>query len=975
MANVKVPALLHKMSKAAQKAWYKKNNMTMPSEVEGGGRSAAAAKRVVAPAPRKQMAAAPQSVRAMNTARQQAYYAKGGRQPIGAGGSGGSSSMAGVGQSSAKEIIKGIKAGYNPKVALVRYTNEEAEQVDEVTKKEAEETLGGPVKTKPKMPPGKQPEGYRYVRALARRAMKAGLKKEEVEQVDEADVKSKPVLHKGKSIGETGIDTEASPGGGEWYAKHHKSGMNTVGFDSRKKAEAEVRAAHGIKEEVEQVDEARRMSAAEKLGRAFDSEQQRSALSRQRGLDLLKQKDTEKMQNKPASGDMTKLKKEEIEESTMKYIEEKLTAADPASKWISDFVKSDNPKFAGKSKKERIQQALGAYYAKKRGTNEEVELDESHGAEKLGDMLESDADHETKMKRIKIAPTAHLKYLHKYNMGYSGGGDHPMIKHIKDELKNRKMKNEEVEQIYEGKAHDRITAGLKDENKNVRVDAILHPKATPEHISIALKDEHPHVREAAIRHRNATPEHISAALKDDHMSVRKAAIKNRNASSENISAALKDGDIYTRMNAIKHRNVKPEHIAIALKDKESYVRDAAKNRMKKEEVFTEEESIEEAKQVDHAKTVANSLAATHPNFRVSSYNGDHGRAHVVHHKSDTRNFKNGEQLMGPNIQLQHNHETNKVHMEMQGDYDNVPDRDEETHHPDKAHAAAHKMFKPAIDLIHKTDKKTTNEEVEQMDEGIILEGNLSIRALYNKYADHYTSSEGNSAKRADAVEKTITKVHGPEVMNHLKKAVKANLRNDMDQEENHFERARNAAEKSGSDRVNATVGKNRSKFRKEEVVLEEPKDAADVGEYDYEGDMAKSQLRSIMANSKRMHDMLEDTTNLPEWVQSKITLAEDYVVTAANYMESEMNEAVRGYIQSEPGSGDGTSIRRPADQAERDQLARNLIANRKYNTGKKIGRKSGSVRSNAAGMTPSQKISTALRSPEASKKLGPKEFP
>ena len=34
--------------------------------------------------------------------------------------------------------------------------------------------------------------------------------------------------------------------------------------------------------------EARRMSAAEKLGRAFDLEQQRSALSRQRGIELLK---------------------------------------------------------------------------------------------------------------------------------------------------------------------------------------------------------------------------------------------------------------------------------------------------------------------------------------------------------------------------------------------------------------------------------------------------------------------------------------------------------------------------------------------------------------------------------------------------------------------------------------------------------------------------------------------------------------
>ncbi len=70
------------------------------------------------------------------------------------------------------------------------------------------------------------------------------------------------------------------------------------------------------------------------------------------------------------------------------------------------------------------------------------------------------------------------------------------------------------------------------------------------------------------------------------------------------------------------------------------------------------------------------------------------------------------------------------------------------------------------------------------------------------------------------------------------------------------------------------------------------KDAADVGEYDYEGDMAKSQLRSILANAKRLHDMLEDQDNLPEWVQSKITLAQDYIMTAADYMEGEMNEEV-----------------------------------------------------------------------------------
>ena len=56
------------------------------------------------------------------------------------------------------------------------------------------------------------------------------------------------------------------------------------------------------------------------------------------------------------------------------YIEEKLKASDGAAKWIHDFVHSDNPKFEGKSKKERIQQALGAYYAAKRegSTNEEM---------------------------------------------------------------------------------------------------------------------------------------------------------------------------------------------------------------------------------------------------------------------------------------------------------------------------------------------------------------------------------------------------------------------------------------------------------------------------------------------------------------------------------------------------------------------------------------------------------------------------
>ena len=51
---------------------------------------------------------------------------------------------------------------------------------------------------------------------------------------------------------------------------------------------------------------------------------------------------------------------------------EKLKASDPTSKWISDFISSDNPKFAGKSKKERIRMALGAKYGAMRQDEEKV---------------------------------------------------------------------------------------------------------------------------------------------------------------------------------------------------------------------------------------------------------------------------------------------------------------------------------------------------------------------------------------------------------------------------------------------------------------------------------------------------------------------------------------------------------------------------------------------------------------------------
>jgi hypothetical protein len=59
-----------------------------------------------------------------------------------------------------------------------------------------------------------------------------------------------------------------------------------------------------------------------------------------------------------------------------KSLSEILKKSDPVGDWIRDFIDSDNSRFAGKSKKERINMALGAYYAAQRNEST-VELEES----------------------------------------------------------------------------------------------------------------------------------------------------------------------------------------------------------------------------------------------------------------------------------------------------------------------------------------------------------------------------------------------------------------------------------------------------------------------------------------------------------------------------------------------------------------------------------------------------------------------
>ena len=118
---------------------------------------------------------------------------------------------------------------------------------------------------------------------------------------------------------------------------------------------------------------------------------------------------------------------------------------------------------------------------------------------------------------------------------------------------------------------------------------------------------------------------------------------------------------------------------------------------------------------------------------------------------------------------------------------------------------------------------------------------------------------------------------------------------------------------------------------KSSTIVSAIREAKDPREYDYEGDMAMSQLRSLVFNAEDMMDMMNENTNLPEWIQSKITLAEDYVSTAANYLRGELNEEVKDeyarkvdkYLKKKYGKDKQPQSADFAAQRRKERLAKN----------------------------------------------------
>lgn len=63
-----------------------------------------------------------------------------------------------------------------------------------------------------------------------------------------------------------------------------------------------------------------------------------------------------------------------------------------------------------------------------------------------------------------------------------------------------------------------------------------------------------------------------------------------------------------------------------------------------------------------------------------------------------------------------------------------------------------------------------------------------------------------------------------------------------------------------------------------------------VEEKDYEGEMARSELKTLADRANELASMIKDDDQLEAWVQSKITKAEDYINSVYDYLMTQKGE-------------------------------------------------------------------------------------
>ncbi len=212
--------------------------------------------------------------------------------------------------------------------------------------------------------------------------------------------------------------------------------------------------------------------------------------------------------------DLLKKKDQEVKTNDLpgEPVKEALDPKADAGEWISDFVHSTNPKFDGKSKEERKQMALAAYYQARRdaGLKEEVMTEATAG--ELGKKARALSSAANTAKDHKAAANAHYKAAEAFRRHTTANAAKTGKK--ADDAHDAALKHEELGDKHLEKAMTKKESTQITEN--VAGDARAVDLTTAANQASALAHSAPAEAGALAHHDAATKAHQHAA---DHYRV------------------------------------------------------------------------------------------------------------------------------------------------------------------------------------------------------------------------------------------------------------------------------------------------------------------------------------------------------------------------------------------------------------------------------------------------------------------------
>ncbi len=212
-------------------------------------------------------------------------------------------------------------------------------------------------------------------------------------------------------------------------------------------------------------------------------------------------------------------------------------------------------------------------------------------------------------------------------------------------------------------------------------------------------------------------------------------------------------------------------------------------------------------------------------------------------------------------------------------------------------------------------KHLKHEVIHAFDDGTYNIKPYDLAPSKNRYRGGAVQVKGNQIKKLDEAKSStgyeLYHKTFSSAMQHAYKHAKAKLGVDVDPEEIDRKVAMGPSkpskgktnsyrllDKGGKKAIQVQVyGMDNGKYELN-MYKESVNEAKDPGEYDNEGEMAKNQLQSILRDAEHMIEMFDDEENLPEWVQNKITKAQDYLQSAHSYMMGQDDEKeVKEYLE------------------------------------------------------------------------------